>query len=114
MKGNKDKLKVRSTKAWKEWRLKCFEAANGRDYVTGKKLYKGWNLHHLDESLENYAVFTDDRFLPVNKKTHDMIEWLWVYYRKDPEVIERLKSVMERMVAYQLEHDLHGGEGSPS
>lgn len=102
MKGNKDKAKVRSTKAWKDWRQHMKdEVSGGIDFVTHKKLYKTWNLHHLDEW--HYKLLEEGRFVCLNSMTHDMVEWLWKYYRTDPDVIKRLNEVMFRMKQYYEE-----------
>lgn len=100
-KGNAEKTKFRTTVTWKKWRDFMKQESNGIDYVTHKKLYKTWNLHHLDESIENYQVLTVDRFVALNHQTHEMVEWLWKYYRKDPKVIDRLLDVMKRMAEFE-------------
>lgn len=106
MKGNKEKTKFRSTTKWRKWREHMEEVAGKIDYVTHKKLYKTWNLHHLDESIENYQVLEEGRFVALNHQTHEMVEWLWKYYRKDPDVIERLREVMIRMEQFERGYEL--------
>ena len=41
------KEKFRKSKEWKEFRSKMAEIFNHRDYITGKRLVKGFNVHHL-------------------------------------------------------------------
>lgn len=92
------KDKFRQSKAWKDWRKTCYNYYKGKDYVTGKPLYKGYNLHHLDNKLENYSNLDDEeRFLPLNSKTHAFIEWLWTYWKKDHGIIDRIIFVLEKM-----------------
>ena len=54
------KDKVRKSREWKELReLKLKEQK--LDPITGKKIAKGANCHHLDLHLENYGVFDEER-----------------------------------------------------
>ena len=41
------KEKFRKSKEWKEFRAHMAVVFNHRDYITGKRLIKGFNLHHL-------------------------------------------------------------------
>ena len=68
MKARDVKAKFRATKVWKELRQKMRDKQNGFDYITGKKLNKFWNLHHLDMSIENYETLEEDNFMCLNKE----------------------------------------------
>ena len=74
-----------------------FEKQDGKDIITGKKLYKGYNVHHLDMSTENYEKLEEDNFICLNKQMHETIHTLFRYYKKDPTVLDRLKTVLDRM-----------------
>jgi hypothetical protein len=102
--GNPDKAKFRQRKCWKDFREHMKEVSENKDFITKSKLYKTWNLHHLDP--EHYELLEDDRFVALNSMTHDFVEWFYKYYRKDPDVLERIKNVMERMKAFELQPDL--------
>jgi hypothetical protein len=94
--GQKRKRNVRATKKWKLKKLAERKRAGNKDEITLKPLRKGWQLHHecLDESeYDNMS----HGFLCVNNLTHKMIHWLWTYWQKDKDIIERLKSEMLRM-----------------
>lgn len=41
------KEKFRKSREWKEFRAKMAILFNHRDYITGKKLVKGFNVHHM-------------------------------------------------------------------
>ena len=41
------KEKFRKSKEWKDFRSHMAILFNHRDYITGKRLIKGFNLHHL-------------------------------------------------------------------
>ena len=97
MKAKDVKAKFRQTKVWKEFRKRIFNKQDGKDIITGKKLYKGFNCHHLDMSAENYDQLIEENFIAVNKQTHDALHFLFRYYQKDPTVLDRLKEVLDRM-----------------
>lgn len=97
MKISEKKNKFRQTKEWKEWRKKIAENQNNIDIITGKKLYKGFNCHHLDMSSENYEQLIEENFIAVNKNTHEIIHNLFRYYKTDETILERLKEVLDQM-----------------
>ena len=103
-KGNAEKTKFRKTKRWRDFREHMKEVSNKKDFITMSKLYKTWNLHHLDPA--HYELLEDERFVALNSMTHDFVEWLYKYYRKDPDVLERIRNVMEKMKAFELQPDL--------
>ena len=94
----KKKRNFRKRKAWKDFKLRKKKECGGKDLITLSKLGKRWELHHEDLWEENYEVLNDN-FLPCNNQTHEMIHWLYRYYVKDPEIIDRIKAEMERMKA---------------
>lgn len=98
--GNPDKAKFRQRKCWKDFREHMKEVSENRDFITKSKLYKTWNLHHLDP--EHYETLEDERFVALNSMTHDFVEWLYKYYRKDIGVITRLVQVLQRMKDYEV------------
>lgn len=91
------KAKFRQSKGWKEFRKRMFDKQCGKDAITGKKLYKGYHLHHLDMSAENYDQLIEENFIAVNKQTHETLHFLFRYYQKDPTILDRLKTVLDRM-----------------
>ena len=95
------KDKVRRSKEWKELRKKIQSQYNGKDPITNSNLYKGFIIHHLDMSIENYDNLSIERFVPLNKMTHDTIHFLYRYYRKDKHILERIREVLERMLEYE-------------
>lgn len=97
MKAKDVKAKFRTTKAWKEFRKRIFDKQDGKDIITGKKLYKGYNLHHCDMSAENYDKLIEENFIAVNKQTHEALHFLFRYYQKDPTILDRLKTILDRM-----------------
>jgi len=92
----KRKRKLRTSKNWKFKKLSEMKRAEGKDEITLKPLRKGWQLHHncLDE---NQYENMDNSFLCCNRKTHDFVHWLFIYYKNDVTIIDRIKKEMEEM-----------------
>ena len=99
MKARDAKAKFRQSKEWKEFRKRIFDKHDGKDLVTGKKLYKGYNVHHCDMSAENYNKLIEENFVALHKQTHEALHFLFRYYQKDPTVLDRLKTILDRMNA---------------
>ena len=97
MKAKDAKAKFRQTKEWKTFRIKIAEKQDNKDIITGKPLRKCYNCHHLDMSAENYDQLTEENFIALNKQTHETLHFLFRYYQKDPTVLDRLKTVLDRM-----------------
>ena len=73
---------------------------NNKDCITNKPLRNRWNLHHLDLREENYTVLKEERFRPLNSDTHDYVHFLYRYYKKDPFILDRLRTILDLMVKY--------------
>lgn len=97
MKAKDIKAKFRATKEWKEFRKHIFDKQDGKDIITGKKLYKGYNVHHCDMSEANYDQLIEENFIAINKQTHEALHFLFRYYQKDPTILDRLKTILDRM-----------------
>ena len=94
----KKKRNFRKRKAWKDFKAKKKKECGGLDLITLHKLGRRWELHHEDLREENYEKLNDN-FLPCNNQTHEMVHWLYRYYVKDPEIIDRIKAEMIKMKA---------------
>ena len=97
MKAKDVKAKFRKTKEWREFRKKIFDKQEGKDVITGKKLYKCYNVHHLDMSEANYDKLIEENFIAVNKATHEALHFLFRYYKNDKDILKRIKQVLEKM-----------------
>lgn len=95
------KAKFRKSPEWKNFRKRMADLYDNKDAITGKPLRKGWNLHHLDMSIENYQDLDEDKFIPLNKTTHEMLHQAFrysyaidklVYYVKKMEKIKMKKN----------------------
>ena len=97
--GQKKKTKFRSSAKWKKFRHFMNVKQKGLCYISHKKLLKGANLHHLDLREENYEDLSNpEHFCYLNKSWHDVVHTIWRYYKSDPEVLDRLKEVLDKML----------------
>lgn len=91
-----ERTNFRKRKIWLDFR-ESFRKE--KDALTGSKLSKRFNLHHLDMNPQHYDDLSHrENFVPLNSKSHDLIHFLLSYYKKDPAVLDRLKDLLDRMV----------------
>ena len=98
---NEMKKQFRQTKEWKEFRAKMKERKV--DALTLSKLRKGWALHHLDLDALHYKDLSEHKFECLNNKSHDLVHFMYNYYKKDRSVLERLKNILDKMVEFNNE-----------
>ena len=92
----KYKRKVRSSSKWKKFRA-WIKKTRKVDEVTGKPLIKGWQLHHMDMSLEHYDDLTcPENFSCLNKTSHKVVHWLFRYDNWQ-EILKNLYMVLIKM-----------------
>lgn len=90
-----EKSKFRETTVWKDFR----NPFKGQvDPITLRKLPKRFALHHLCLNPAEYMVLIKSRFRPHNSKMHDVVHYLYGYYRKDKDILKRLKKELDIMV----------------
>lgn len=94
----KKKKRFRNSKKWKEFRHTIHVKFKGKDPITGKKLLKGSECHHLDLNEDNYDKMNEDNFIPLNKLSHKFIHWSYGYYREDRDFVNRLKFWLDKML----------------
>lgn len=94
---NEMKKQFRKSKEWREF-SKALKAERKIDALTLAKLRKGSICHHLDLRPENYKDLSPHRFETLNMKSHDVVHFMYMYYKKDPAIIDRLKAILDRMV----------------
>ena len=94
------KEKFRKSKEWKDFRSHMAILFNHRDYITGRKLIKGFNVHHLktEQEAETYCdISNESDFIPLNSYCHKMLHYLFIFYKKDPTIMDRLKEILDKM-----------------
>ena len=101
------KEKFRKSKEWKEFRAKMAIKANHMDFITGRKLVKGFNVHHMktDQDPETYQdISNEDNFMALNSYCHKMLHYLFIFYKNDKGILERLKEVLDKMLELSPNH----------
>lgn len=94
---SEQKAKFRTTSFWKNFK-KSFTDTVKIDPVSLRKLPKRSQLHHLDLNPRNYANLKKSNFVLVNGEVHEIIHYLYGIYRKDRDVLKRLKKILDKMV----------------
>lgn len=94
---NEQKKEFRKSKAWREFSKELKEERKV-DALTLAKLRKGSLSHHLDLNPDNYEKLNKEHFECLNIKSHDFIHFIYVYYKKDRSVLDRLKTILEKMI----------------
>jgi hypothetical protein len=96
VKGNEYKNKFRTTKLWKEFRLKMRKERKV-DGLTGNKLTARFNLHHCNP--DDYENLTPEMFECLNKESHDIVE---AFARKKNwrDCVDNLTRILEKMEQY--------------
>ena len=97
---SKDKAKFRQTKAWKTFRQRL-KRERKRDELTGGPLSKLYNLHHLYET-DREDIYTDlsdeSKFMCLNQRSHEVIEFIYSHAVKDPDFMDRLNRIIGEML----------------
>ena len=91
------KRNFRNSKVWKEFKKRMWMKCGKLDGITLHPIRKTASLHHRNLDITQYKNLREDWFLPCNNLTHKFIHWLYVYYIKDPAIIDRLRAEMELM-----------------
>lgn len=92
----REKKRFRQRKEWLEFREQQRKKRK-IDGITGRKLVKCYELHHMDLNPEHYTNLDEENFIPLNKNTHKFIHWLYPYFLEDEGVIDRLREVLLQM-----------------
>ena len=104
-----EKVKFRNSKTWKEFKKQFefpytkvykngkFKPVRGADALTGVKLSKRWNLHHICADSSRYTELDPKMFVALNPQMHEIVHTLYTQFCKDPEFIVRLKELLVRM-----------------
>ena len=95
----KAKQKFRASKEWKSFRDKI-RHEQVKDPVTGQKLTRMANLHHLDLCEDHYEdISNEDNFVFLNQMTHKCVHFLFskAHPKQWRERLEQLKIILEKM-----------------
>jgi hypothetical protein len=94
---NEMKKEFRKTKQWRDF-TRELKGQRKVDALTLAKLRKGSTSHHLDLNPDNYTDLSPEKFETLNIKSHEVIHFMYNYYKKDPAIIDRLKDILHKMV----------------
>ena len=90
-----EKSKFRETFSWKIFRERF---KGGIDPITLRRLPKRFALHHMCLNARKYTDLKKDNFIAINSTIHEIVHYLYGYYRKDKDILKRLKKVLDKMV----------------
>ncbi len=89
--------RIRQSAEWKSFR-NAMGDTDKVDALTGKPLHRGWNLHHLCLLDSEYGNFESDRFVCLNRKSHDCVHFLWGKDGRDwRRKLDNLAKILSRM-----------------
>lgn len=93
------KRKVRASAEWAELRHKLISKQK-TDPITLKPLYRMANTHHLSQDDTYYSDLTEDRFIMLNSKSHELIHMVYdIRVREgDYNVFGRIQEIVDRMI----------------
>ena len=92
-----EKSKFRRTRFWKEFRSGFKDKV---DPITLKKVPKNFQLHHMRLDPCKYTDLDEKYFVPLNGTTHDILHYLYEYYRKDKTILKRIEFLLDEMVEW--------------
>lgn len=100
------KRKVRNSKAWKTLRHEKNVEQKSLDPITGGKLTKTANLHHMNTDPSEYCNLENkEDFVMLNKMTHDTLHFCFNYQMKDEGFLDRLVYWTMKMVERNRKND---------
>lgn len=74
----KDKRRFRDSKKWKDFREHMKTLQNETCQITGARLTKLWQLHHMDLDESNYENLVDENFVCLSWNMHKVVHALFV------------------------------------
>lgn len=89
-----EKGKFRQTTAWKTFREHMKKKCEV-DALTGRKLTKTWNLHHVRFDSTLYSDLDEKYFLTLNNQIHDLLHICISETIKNPNFMKKLTELVE-------------------
>ena len=74
----KSKKKFRDSKRWKDFRRQMYEQSGRECAVTGNRLTRLWQLHHMDMDEEHYENLKPENFVCLSWNMHKVVHALFV------------------------------------
>lgn len=101
----KAKRKFRQSKKWQDFRHQMYEQSNRECAVTGAKLTKMWQLHHMDLNEEHYENLEPENFVCLSWNMHKVVHAIFVkskpkeWRKRIHNLIKILKKMEKLMTA---------------
>ena len=100
----KSKKKFRDSKCWKDFRRQMYEQSGRECAVTGNRLTKLWQLHHMCMDEEQYENLKPENFVCLSWNMHKVVHALFVKskpkeWRKRVLNIIKILKKMEKLLA---------------
>ena len=89
----KTKGEFRRTSFWKDFRKKLRKERKF-DELTGRKLTKTWNCHHVRFEPGLYSDLDERYFMCLNNQQHDLVHTVVSETIKDPGYLDRLNAIV--------------------
>lgn len=94
----KKKTSFRQSSKWQRFRKEKY-VESSKDFITHKRLRNNYNLHHLNLNPTKYEdISNPSHFENLNSDMHSVVHKLYPFYKKDPQVLDRLEELLDRMV----------------
>ena len=102
MKGNrvtgKVKEEFRRTSVWKEFRSRLRKERKV-DAITGRKLTKTWNLHHMRFDSRLYTELDEEWFMCLNNQMHEVLHICISETIKNPRFMKTLSDMVQKHIS---------------
>jgi hypothetical protein len=96
--GNKEKTNFRAKTAWKKF-SKSLKTQQKTDPLTGSKLTKFAQVHHLDPY--NYEDLSPQKYVALNPMSHNVIEFIFKARGGWRRALEEINKICQEMEKYQ-------------
>ena len=83
------KGEYRTTSFWKDFR-NLLKKERKTDYLTGRKLTKTWNCHHMRFDPRLYTYLDKEFFRCYNNQIHDLVHLCVTETIKNPDFMKKL------------------------
>lgn len=99
MKNQRSKSKFRRTGKWLKFRAFKKKEQENKDAITLAPLHSGFQIHHIDQNEEKYEDLSKiENFVALNRYSHKLLHYIFTYYKRDRNVLERLKNILDKML----------------
>jgi hypothetical protein len=97
----REKRRFRDTKRWKEFREHMKALQDNTCQITGARLTRLWQLHHMDLNEEHYENLKEENFVCLSWNMHKVVHALFVKSRPREwrKRVMKLILILKRMEA---------------